>query len=725
MKSFRRSQGHGNGHSHSNSHGQAGPSSGFRPPVPNGPAPAFANPLSRPTERVAPPQKVIKALASHRSTNPQQLSYSKGDFWYVIGERDEWYEALNPITSSRGLVPKKDFEEFAKGGRQHQVGQPTSPTAPSIPDHTRSLSNSHALPSNSPMHSPTAMMGPTSAPTTPGNKRVSPLYAIVQYDFHAERPDELQAKAGEPIVVIAQSNHEWFVAKPIGRLGGPGLIPVTFVEIRDPVTGLRLDSFPTNIPQVEEWKKATAEYKAAAIPLGRLDLPPDQRVTNSPFQAQANSQGGGSAVPSNRASQRTQASQRTRSSAGSATGLGAGPVVGGVAAGVTRHHPEPPHPEPQPAAQAADAEPMLPLGELTELGVPSFHNESGNYWFRLHAVHVPDEPSAPASKLILYRTYEDFYDFQIALLDTFPAEAGRPEHEGEAPPPRILPYMPGPVDEAIDDELTEYRRDELDAYVRALLDLRGADAGYILRHELIRSFFAAKFGDYSEEITREQGMENLQNLAHRMSAMNLGGGHQPHHVNNRSLDQSPMPVSPGPQQSPVVAYNNGHAYGGHGHGHTRSASRDIASSQGHGRQMSGQQVHAPQVGHWANSPGPASGPAFANHHAVPTPPMPSAPAPPPPNPRSGAAFVKIKVYDKATDDLIALRVHPQVTYAELLEKVRARLGPDVNVLSYKVGGTSGSAAAGAQGPTQAIRDDRDMAEWMAVEDQRLILYAEQ
>lgn len=35
------------------------------------------------------------------------------------------------------------------------------------------------------------------------------LYAIVQYDFHAERPDELQAKAGEPIVVIAQSNHEW------------------------------------------------------------------------------------------------------------------------------------------------------------------------------------------------------------------------------------------------------------------------------------------------------------------------------------------------------------------------------------------------------------------------------------------------------------------------------------------------------------------------------------
>jgi bud emergence protein 1 len=31
----------------------------------------------------------------------------------------------------------------------------------------------------------------------------------VSYDFQAERPDELDAKKGEAIVVIAQSNHEW------------------------------------------------------------------------------------------------------------------------------------------------------------------------------------------------------------------------------------------------------------------------------------------------------------------------------------------------------------------------------------------------------------------------------------------------------------------------------------------------------------------------------------
>jgi bud emergence protein 1 len=63
------------------------------------------------------------------------------------------------------------------------------------------------------------------------------FYAVVLHDFVAERPDELDAKAGDSISVVAQSNREWFVAKSIGRLGKPGLIPVSFVEVRDPATG--------------------------------------------------------------------------------------------------------------------------------------------------------------------------------------------------------------------------------------------------------------------------------------------------------------------------------------------------------------------------------------------------------------------------------------------------------------------------------------------------------
>jgi bud emergence protein 1 len=65
------------------------------PPLP-GP---HSNPLSRPAAsgKVAPPQKVIKALKTHRSTNPQELSYQEGDFWYVTSERDGWFEALSRL----------------------------------------------------------------------------------------------------------------------------------------------------------------------------------------------------------------------------------------------------------------------------------------------------------------------------------------------------------------------------------------------------------------------------------------------------------------------------------------------------------------------------------------------------------------------------------------------------------------------------------------------------
>lgn len=102
------------------------------------------------------------------------------------------------------------------------------------------------------------------------------VYGIVQYDFNAERPDELEAKAGEAIIVIAQSNPEWFVAKPIGRLGGPGLIPVSFIEIRDMSTGDAVSDVQgvvarAGVPKVEEWKRMVADYKNSSITLGKFE----------------------------------------------------------------------------------------------------------------------------------------------------------------------------------------------------------------------------------------------------------------------------------------------------------------------------------------------------------------------------------------------------------------------------------------------------------------------
>jgi bud emergence protein 1 len=63
------------------------------------------------------------------------------------------------------------------------------------------------------------------------------VYGIVRYDFNAQHPDELEAKSGEKVTIIAQSDLKWFVAKPIGRPGEQGLIPVSYVQVKDVATG--------------------------------------------------------------------------------------------------------------------------------------------------------------------------------------------------------------------------------------------------------------------------------------------------------------------------------------------------------------------------------------------------------------------------------------------------------------------------------------------------------
>jgi bud emergence protein 1 len=73
--------------------------------------------ISKPQNASLPPQKVIRAITTYKSQTPQQLPFQKGDFFYVTGDtqaQGDWYEAHNPVTGARGLVPKSMFEEFCK-----------------------------------------------------------------------------------------------------------------------------------------------------------------------------------------------------------------------------------------------------------------------------------------------------------------------------------------------------------------------------------------------------------------------------------------------------------------------------------------------------------------------------------------------------------------------------------------------------------------------------------
>tara|TARA_R110002003_G_scaffold132_8_gene12425 strand:+ start:23634 stop:24494 length:861 start_codon:yes stop_codon:yes gene_type:complete len=248
--------------------------------------------------------QVIKALYDYTPSDPNPnagyLSFSQGDFLHVVGRENDtdWYEACNPLHGTRGLVPVSYFEGVGKTVRDSGSSAPRASTPQSSSQqqsqqpHDSGYQERITSPSN-----PQDMMPPSMRLSRSG-KQGAMVYGIVIYDFKAERPDELEAKEGEAIIVIAQSNPEWFVAKPITRLGGPGLIPVSFIEIRDMTTGQAVPDAQAavtaaGVPKVEEWKKMAADYKNGSIPLGKLETNSGQTLQQGMERMSVRSQNGG------------------------------------------------------------------------------------------------------------------------------------------------------------------------------------------------------------------------------------------------------------------------------------------------------------------------------------------------------------------------------------------------------------------------------------------------
>lgn len=101
------------------------------------------------------------------------------------------------------------------------------------------------------------------------------LYAVVLYDFVSGRADELDAKVGDPLSVVAIATGGWVVAKPIIRLGRPGLIPITFVELRDPISNMPILDIEAlidrgGLPWVQDWKRDAMNYARNSIVLGEV-----------------------------------------------------------------------------------------------------------------------------------------------------------------------------------------------------------------------------------------------------------------------------------------------------------------------------------------------------------------------------------------------------------------------------------------------------------------------
>jgi len=65
------------------------------------------------------PRKIVKALDSYTAQNRStEISYSKGDFFFVISENDTYYFVTNPSTKQSGYVSKFSFEQVDHFSKQ-------------------------------------------------------------------------------------------------------------------------------------------------------------------------------------------------------------------------------------------------------------------------------------------------------------------------------------------------------------------------------------------------------------------------------------------------------------------------------------------------------------------------------------------------------------------------------------------------------------------------------
>jgi len=155
------------------------------------------------------------------------------------------------------------------------------------------------------------------------------------------------------------------------------------------------------------------------------------------------------------------------------------------------------------------------------------------------------------------------------------------------------------------------------------------------------------------------------------------------------------------RQVPTSSARNGNGY-------------DASAEKGEFRDSAYSRSSASSSSRWADSPVRTSGGARsarsggANGASAGTPTI-SASVP-------QTAFIKIKIFDRIQDDLIAIRVHPRVTHEQLLDKVQERLGGQVARLSYRERGEDGEDYV-------PLQQDDDVLWWIGSTDKH-VLYAD-
>ena len=564
------------------------------------------------------------------------------------------------------------------------------------------------------------------------------------------------------------------------------------------------------VPPVEEWKKQTAEYKQASIPLGRFDFsnqstPTQSTTANMPYASRqgqgsssATSLGSGKGRPisgagqtfspqsstssfkqmpstsqnayanedktpqppqmpyntnsNNQYASTSNASFNTRSqqpfnpiASTSSFGNQNGRQDSGGSSGLNAVTDEYYAQQDQAEESGEPEDYYEKYGLVSSATVESFHSEEENFWF-----HLRVNFDQSGYSLILYRLYDDFYEFQCALMDEHPVEAGRElaadAQPGDAPK-RIVPRMPGPV-ENVDEVVCAQRVDDLTVYLKGLCAL----PDYLRVDQLFYEFFVPRAGDVEAAVPdasmrarwdaeKQRDRERDRELAHSASGTRSKKldeeveeyldqmGHVTNGMGKTSLNSSMSSSQAQPKQPSLPPLDT---KGPFTPGYSMSSS--VGQGSTHSRQQSQpyrppSQSESPGGFKPSSSGGPMS--AGSGNYASPFSAHPTGATSSGKNTASPPPFVKIKIFHRNTDDLIAIRVPPSINLLDLLDKVRERLGGDVNHVRYRDEGNTRLS----QGQMQSLlslpggarlielRDDAELVDWIRAA-QRLVAYVD-
>ncbi|KAI8813803.1 hypothetical protein BJ742DRAFT_900315 [Cladochytrium replicatum] len=112
------------------------------------------------------------------------------------------------------------------------------------------------------------------------------------------------------------------------------------------------------------------------------------------------------------------------------------------------------------------------LDEIVDAKVTRFEARDKKFFFVV-------EVQCVKRNRIIYRTYDEFYQFHLKLMDAFPNEAGKTKASV-----RIIPYLPAPK-MIVTESVTNKRRSQLNEYCQDLIKLHYG----IKSHAVFNTFF--------------------------------------------------------------------------------------------------------------------------------------------------------------------------------------------------------------------------------------------